>query len=64
MQRVGSPEVQRSKLKEEAVAFYAQHNVTDALETLLNRMFLEKPQDVYGYMVSSIAVIAVNNIRT
>ena len=43
-----------AKQKEEAVAFYAQHNVTGALETLLNDMFLDNPEDVYGYMVSAI----------
>ena len=46
-----------NKLKEEAVAFYDQHNVTEALETLLNRMFLENPEDVYGYMVGLIITL-------
>lgn len=46
----GVPELKQSKQKEQAVAFYAQHNVTGALETLLNTMYLEAPEDVYGYM--------------
>ena len=50
----GVPELKQSKQKEQAVAFYAQHNVTGALETLLNTMYLEAPEDVYGYMVSNL----------
>ena len=50
----GVPELKQSEQKEQAVAFYAQHNVTGALETLLNTMYLEAPEDVYGYMVSNL----------
>ena len=46
-------EVRNRKLKEQAVAFYKQHDVTGALERLLNTMFLDSPTDVYGYMVST-----------
>lgn len=45
-------EVRHRKLKEKAVAFYKQHDVTGVLEKLLNTMFLDSPSDVYGYMVS------------
>ena len=45
------PEMKNRQLKERAVAFYAKHNVTDALEKLLNELFLAAPSDVYGYMV-------------
>lgn len=47
----GFPEMKHRQLKERAVAFYAKHNVTDALEKLLNELFLAAPTDVYGYMV-------------
>ena len=47
----GIPELKNRKLKEEAVSFYAQHNVRETLENLLNAMFPDKPGDVYGYMV-------------
>ena len=49
--RGGAPELKNRKLKEKAVAFYAQHNVPAAIEKLLNGMFLAAPSDVYGYMV-------------
>ena len=45
------PEMKNRQLKERAVAFYAKHKVTDALEKLLNELFLAAPGDVYGYMV-------------
>lgn len=48
----GVPELKNRQLKEEAVSFYAQHNVRETLENLLNAMFPEKPGDVYGFMVS------------
>lgn len=43
----------RKELSEKAVAFYAQHNVSQTLEKLLNQMFVAAPNDVYGYMVRS-----------
>ena len=46
------PEMKNRQLKERAVAFYGQHKVTEALEKLLNELFLAAPSDVYGYMVS------------
>ena len=45
------PEMKNRQLKERAVGFYAKHKVTDALEKLLNELFLAAPNDVYGYMV-------------
>ena len=47
----GFPGLKSRKIKEQAVAFYDEHNITGALETLLNKMFLDEPEDVYGYMV-------------
>ncbi len=46
------PELRHRQLKEQAMAFYTEHKVQDALEILLNEMFLYAPMDVYGYMVS------------
>ena len=47
----GISDLNQSKLKQQAISFYSQHNVTDALEKLLNSMFMDEPEDVYGYMV-------------
>ena len=52
----GFPEIKNRELKERAVAFYAKHKVTDALEKLLNELFLEAPTDVYGYMVGAMSL--------
>lgn len=41
------------ELKEKAVSFYSQHDVTGSLEKLLNAMFIDSPSDIYGYMVGS-----------
>lgn len=46
------PELRHRQLKEQAIAFYSEHKVSESLETLLNEMFLSAPVDVYGYMVS------------
>lgn len=48
----GAPKNNRKRLKERALAFYRQHGVTDALERLLNEMYLAEPKDIYGYMVN------------
>jgi hypothetical protein len=45
------PEMKNKELKQRAVEFYAKHKVTDALEKLLNQLFIAAPGDVYGYMV-------------
>lgn len=45
------PEMKNKELKQRAVEFYAKHKVTDALEKLLNQLFIAAPSDVYGYMV-------------
>ena len=46
------PELSQRRLKEQVVSFYAQNNVMGSLEKLLNTMYLDKPADVHGYMVS------------
>ena len=59
----GFPELRNKKLKEQAVAFYSEHKVQDALEKLLNEMFLAEPRDVYGYMVCLIYSKYVNTVN-
>ena len=51
------PEMKNKELKERAVEYYAKHKVTDALEKLLNQLFIAAPDDVYGYMVWTVHVV-------
>lgn len=51
------------KLKEQAKLFYSQHNVTPVLEKLLNKLFVENPDDVYGYMVSQRKLVKSYNFN-
>ena len=37
--------------KREAVAYFNKNEVPKQIEELLNKMFKEKPNDVFGYMV-------------
>lgn len=37
--------------KREAVAYFNKNEVPKRIEQLLNKMFKEKPNDVFGYMV-------------
>ena len=37
--------------KREAVAYFNKNEVPKRIEQLLNKMFKEKPSDVFGYMV-------------
>ena len=39
--------------KREAVAYFNKNGVPKQIEELLNKMFKEKPNDVFGYMVRS-----------
>lgn len=39
-------------LKEEAANFYQKNRVPERLEDVLNSLFYEKPNDVYGMLVS------------
>lgn len=57
-----SPNGGESNDKDEAVAFYAQNNVTEALEALLNTMYGDKPVDIYGYMVRSIYIYTTSYV--
>lgn len=49
MQEQGGGRVSR-ELKEKAVEYYSQHDATGALEKLLNKMYIDSPEDMYGYM--------------
>ena len=40
------------ELKRQAVAYFNENRVPEHVEALLNDMFKEKPQDIFGYMVS------------
>ena len=42
------------ELKKKATNYYAQNNVQERLEEILNKMFYEDPKDIYGRLVSSI----------
>ena len=37
--------------KREAVAYFNKNEVPKRIEQLLNKMFKEKPSDIFGYMV-------------
>lgn len=37
--------------KREAVAYFNNNEVPKEIEELLNKMFKEKPSDIFGYMV-------------
>lgn len=37
--------------KREAVAYFNDNEVPKQIEQLLNKMFKEKPSDIFGYMV-------------
>ena len=45
------------ELKQKAVAFYKENSVPEKIEEVLNNMFFENPQDVYGYLVSLTLII-------
>ena len=39
------------ELKQRAVKYYNENGIPKCLEGILNKMFLDEPSDVYGYMV-------------
>ena len=39
------------EMKQRAVKYYNENGVPKCLEGLLNKMFLDDPDDIYGYMV-------------
>ena len=39
-------------LKEQAKLYYRENKVPEKMEDILNSMFYDKPQDVYGHLVS------------
>lgn len=38
--------------KKQAVAYFKDNQVPQNVEKLLNKMFKEQPDDIFGYMVS------------
>ena len=50
----GFPGMRNKEWKEQAVAFYQENKIPAMLEKMLNKMYLAKPTDIYGYMVSEI----------
>ena len=40
------------ELKQQAIEYYAQNGVPQKMEEILNSMFYDKPNDVFGHMVS------------
>ena len=50
-------------LKEKAAKFYSENGVPQKMEEILNSMFYENPNDVYGHLVTiffiSIIVVAL-----
>ena len=47
------------ELKQRAKAFYAENGVPQKMEDILNSMFYDNPDDVYGHLVSTCIVISV-----
>ena len=43
------------EMKQRAVKYYTDNDVPKCLEGLLNKMFLDGPDDIYGYMVREIS---------
>jgi enolase len=43
---------EKYQLKEKAVAYYKENGVPQKMEEILNTMFYDNPDDVYGYLVS------------
>lgn len=41
------------EMKQRAVKYYNENGIPKCLESLLNSMFIEDPDDIYGYMVRS-----------
>lgn len=47
------------EMKQRAVKYYNDNGVPKCLESLLNSMFLDEPDDVYGYMVNKGCIVFV-----
>lgn len=42
------------ELKKKAVKYYHDNQIPQQFESLLNSMFYEQPEDLYGYIVSAL----------
>ena len=51
------------EMKRQAVQYYNENQVPKELESLLNAMFFERPQDLYGYMVCVCVFFFFQNIN-
>ena len=49
--RIGFPVMRYKERKEHAVAFYKENKIPEVLEKMLNKMYLARPNDLYGYIV-------------
>lgn len=47
------------ELKERAAKFYAENGVPAKMEDVLNSMFYDNPQDVYGHLVKPDSYICI-----
>lgn len=56
------PDMRNRELKEQAVAFYQENKIPEVLEKMLNKMYLAKPNDLYGYMVREQCDITSNTM--
>lgn len=54
-----SPKEERElfELKQRAMAFYEENGVPQRMEEILNSMFYDAPNDVYGHLVSSFNIL-------
>ena len=43
---------EKFELKEKAIAYYKDNGVPEKMEQILNAMFFDNPEDVYGHLVS------------
>ncbi len=47
------------ELKQQAIEYYAQNGVPQKMEEILNSMFYDKPNDVFGHMVSDFFLMSI-----
>lgn len=47
---------EKYELKEKAIAYYQENGVPQKMEEILNSMFLDNPEDVYGHLVRNYGV--------
>ena len=40
------------EMKKRAVLYYKENEIPQKIEDILNKMYIENPDDIYGYLVS------------